>query len=456
MASQSEKEILCPVCHDIFKVPVFLPCTHSFCKDCLQQWWQEKQVQVCPVCKEISPQSDPPCNLVLKNLCEAFVEERERDLARSKAQCSQHSKKLRLFCLDHQDPVCVICQNSKAHNNHTFRPIDEAALDHREKLQTSLKPVQDKLKIFEQVQENCEQTSKHIKVQAKYTELQIKKQFKRLHKFLEEEEEARICALRDEEEQKSRVMEEKIEGLKTEIAALSETIRATEKELKAEDIPFLQNYKTAVKRVQQRPLPEDPELVSGALIDEAKHLGNLSYNIWDKMKKMVSSSPVILDPNSAHPELVLTEDLTGMKFGDRQKLPDNPERFEYFPIVLGSEGFNSGTHSWVVEVGDCKDWKVGVLAESVQRKGEPLSGLWRVGFYNGGYSARSLPEFSTVLFLENLKKIRVHLDWDKGRLTFSDPDTSTEIYTFTHTFTERMFPYVSSLDQKLLTIFPVK
>uniref|UniRef100_A0A3Q3ATR1 RING-type domain-containing protein n=1 Tax=Kryptolebias marmoratus TaxID=37003 RepID=A0A3Q3ATR1_KRYMA len=212
-----KEDLCCPVCQEVFRDPVVLSCSHSFCKVCLKDWWRQKPTQECPVCKRRSSKSDPPCNRALKNLCESFLQEKHQRA--SEALCSLHSEKLRLFCLDHQEPVCLVCRDSEKHINHRFRPFDE--------------------------------TAEHMKVQARHTERQIKEQFKKLHQFLTEEEEARLAALREEEEQKSGMMKDKMEALSRQIAALSDTVRATEEELRAEDVSFLHNYKAAVERLQK-------------------------------------------------------------------------------------------------------------------------------------------------------------------------------------------------------------
>ncbi|XP_018550413.1 nuclear factor 7, ovary-like [Lates calcarifer] len=461
MASKLERDLSCPVCQDILKVPVLLSCNHSFCKDCLQNVWADRQNLECPLCKRRSSKECPSPNLALKKQCEAFLRVRGSDsaAAESRPLCSLHSETLDFLCLDDQQLVCSICcRDSETHGDHRFKPVDEAVGEHKKKLQDYLKPLQKKLRVIREIKGNCDQTAEHIKVQAEYTEKEIREEFKRLHQFLDEEEEARLAALREEEEQKSELMKEKIRALSTEMTALSETIGATERQLRVKDASFLQNYKAVVERVQQQPLPDDPELVSGALIDVARHLGNLRFNVWDKMKEMVSYSPVILDPNTAHPNLILSEDLTVVTKGQaKQEVPDNPERINHFFSVVGSEGFNSGSHSWDVEVRNNTAFVVGMLEGSLQRKGVIWFGLWRLMFCNGEYKCLSPSDTGTdVTVMRNPKRIRVHLDWDRGQLSFSDADTNAHIHSYTHTFTDRLFPYISTWSEVPIKIRSMK
>ena len=86
----------------------------------------------------------------------------------------------------------------------------------------------------------------------------------------------------------------------------------------------------------------------------------------------------------------------------------------------------------------------GVMTESLQRKEafHSTSGLWYLCYNNGRYRARSTPQPYTLLTVkQKLQRIRVQLDWDRGELSFSDPDNNTHLHTVTHTFTERVFPY---------------
>ncbi|XP_073677028.1 zinc-binding protein A33-like [Garra rufa] len=460
MDLKSAEDLSCPVCCEIFKDPLILSCSHSFCKECLQQFWKTKKTQECPVCRRRSSRERPPRNLALKNLCESFLKEQnERRSSGSEEICSLHSEKLKLFCLEDKQPVCLVCRDSEKHINHTFRPIREVLSSHKEELNTALTSLQNKLKHAEELKAECDKTVEHIKSQAEHTERQIKEEFEKLHQFLRDEEEATITALREEEEQKKQMMKEKLEEMNRHISALSHTIKDTEEMMKANDVCFLKNFNVTMERVQiSQP---DPQMSSGALIHVPHYLGNLPFRVWKKMQEIVQHTPLTLNPNTAHCGLTLSTDLTSVSDSDvAQDVPDNPERFDRYPCVLGSEGFNSGTHCWDVEVKDNTDWIVGITTASNQRKGVVFfnTNVWYVGYMDSKYSSQSPDQPLTYLSVkEKPKRVRVHLDYDRGKVTFSDPLTNICLCTFTTTFTETVFPFLyNRCTTSPLRILPVK
>lgn len=150
----SEDSFTCPVCMDIFEDPVILPCSHSLCRDCQQRCWHSKQRNECPICRDVSSGPNPPLNLALRELCEAFqqhkIKEEEAAAVAALAAaaedpyvkvgdwppeeecCSQHrNNKLQLFCMNDNQPACLVCRDSKTHDRHRFIPIHEAAQERK-------------------------------------------------------------------------------------------------------------------------------------------------------------------------------------------------------------------------------------------------------------------------------------------------------------------------------------
>ncbi|XP_056308921.1 tripartite motif containing 35-7 [Danio aesculapii] len=450
MSSLSEEDLSCPVCREIFKDPVILSCSHSFCRECLQHFWRTKGTEQCAVCRRISVYK-PLCNLVLKNVCESFLKERKE---KSEEICSLHNKKLKLFCLEDKQPVCLVCITSHQHDQHTFRPIGELVQAYKD-IDTAMKSLKGRLKQYNNSKEEFEKTIQHITAQTKHTEIQIKLQFGKLHQFLRDEEAATITALKEEEEQSKHMMKRKLNEVNTRIYETSHTIKRTEVMLKNNDICFIKDFLVSMERFQS--LFPDPHIPSGALIHVSQYLGNLQYRVWKKMQDIVHYTPVILDPNTAHPHLILSDDLTSVRESeDKRQFPNNPERFDSFPCVLGSEGFRSGKHSWVVEVSYSFYWNLGVTTASNQRKGRDFydTDVWSVEYYENPPQDSLNSSVSTCFTVtQKLQCVKVELDCDAGTVSFSDPATNTHLHTFTATFSDTVFPFFWGFSyQKILPI----
>ncbi|CAM4655737.1 unnamed protein product [Caretta caretta] len=155
---------------------------------------------------------------------------------------------------------------------------------------------------------------------------------------------------------------------------------------------------------------------------------------WRRSVAPIEEANVTLDPDTAHPQLVLSKGGKSVRWGNtRQDLPDKPERFDSVPWVLGCGGFTAGRHCWEVAVGGGGYWAVGVARESVGRKGgisrSPERGIWAVEWDWDQFRALTSPV--TPLPLSRApSRIWVCLDCDRGQVTFIDAGAEAPIFTF--------------------------
>lgn len=107
-----------------------------------------------------------------------------------------------------------------------------------------------------------------------------------------------------------------------------------------------------------------------------------------------------------------------------------------------------------VNVGENKDWKVGVVRESAQRKGlfdmNPSSGYY--GLWWGGTQLRALtvPPLAKVKISSRLRRVGVFLDCEEGQVTFYNAKSGSDMYTFNaEEFTEKMLPFFGTGDKEI-------
>ncbi|XP_041966896.1 LOW QUALITY PROTEIN: E3 ubiquitin-protein ligase TRIM35-like [Alosa sapidissima] len=458
-----QKDLCCYICSETFKDPVSLHCNHSFCQTCLSKFWGKAKNKNCPVCNRKSSMEDPLINFSLKELVDSFTGRLKLDKNPDEGKevvCSKHTRTPIWFCVDEDRAVCDDCQNPTQHATHTVIPLEEAVQDMKGKLKSDLEKMQKSLKKYTDTEKVHKDMVQHTKSQLAATERSIKEVFEQLHQFLREEEEARLTALREEEEQKGEMIGmREIKTLQEQIQTLKDSIQHVDNDLKQDSVPFLKGYQGTKSRAQCT--LRDPPLLSGALIDVAQHLGNLKYRVCEKMVESVEYYPVILDASTANRYHFLSDDLTSVKNMDtKHQLPGNPERFMKYNDVLGSEGFTSGKHCWEVQVGDRRKWTLGVAKETVERKGEtslgPSYGFWTVKKSSDKYKAGS----KTLSLETKPQRVRVQLDYERGEVSFYDPSDMSHIYTYKDTFKDKLFPYFGTgsddTSEESLQICPFK
>ncbi|XP_030055743.1 E3 ubiquitin-protein ligase TRIM39-like isoform X2 [Microcaecilia unicolor] len=424
-AESLRDEASCSICLDYFTDPVTIDCGHNFCRSCITQSWEGRDRNFpCPQCRETSQQRNLRPNRHLANMTE-MVKKLSQCSVRPKEEnlCEEHEEKLKLFCEEDQKIICLICRESRDHRSHTVSPIKEAVQEYKEKFKVHLEP---------------------------------------LRKDLED-----LLKFKSTEGKKAEELKEKLEmhlePLRKDLEDLLK-FKSTEGR-KAEE---LKDVKEALKRCQKMKFPK-PEAVSTDL----KMDFQLSFPQQLKTWITKFGVNVTLDPETARPDLVLSEDGKSVRRGNTgQNVPDTPQRFDCGPCVLGSEGFTSGRRYWEVEVGDVSYWTLGVCKDSVRRKGKitlaPEEGFWTVKLWYEqgcgtavavGYtkfypdlsdsgllwnkqrcSALTSPETQLPL-RKRLWAVGILLDYEAGKVSFYDADNKYHLFTFTDTFTGKLRPF---------------
>uniref|UniRef100_A0A674J116 RING-type E3 ubiquitin transferase n=1 Tax=Terrapene triunguis TaxID=2587831 RepID=A0A674J116_9SAUR len=379
--------IACPVCLEYFKDPVIIDCGHNFCRACIAQCWERSATVIsCPQCRETVHQRNLRPNRQLANIVEISKRLSFQAVKGEGGErvCGEHQETLKLFCEEDQTLICVVCDRSQAHRAHTVVPVEEAAQEYKTAMSLTIPfPIA-------------------LQKQIEKERQKIVSEFQQLRQFLEEQERLLLAQLEKLDKEIVKIRNENNTILSEEISHLSELMSELEGKYQKPTSEFLQDRGTSVR---SRPVPARTGLLGRVKNPASPRLMN-----------------VTLDPDTAHPNLVLSADWKSVRWEYKwQRLPDNPERFD------------TVSHCLEVEVVAGRYWAVGVARESVRRKGvtslSPEGGIWAVEQCWGQFWALTSP--MNLLPLSWVpSRIRVCLDCDWGQVSLIDVGDEAPIFTF--------------------------
>ncbi|KAM9845983.1 E3 ubiquitin-protein ligase TRIM21-like [Aulostomus maculatus] len=442
------------------------------CSGSSQQQVAEPGEVQCDVCTGTKVKALKSCLVCLVSYCENHLEHHLTVPVLRKHQlispvenlegrlCMKHKKPLEFFCKTHQMCVCLHCIYSD-HKTHDVVPLEEEYEGKVVELRKTEAEIQQmilkrRLKVQEiqhSVDLSEEDASRKIEeVIQIFTALKESVE-RSLNELLEAMEEKRRTAKNQ--------AEDLIQELQQKISELMERSSEVEQLSRSEDhLHLLQSFPSLKTTpadkgwtdkgwtdVSVAP-PSYDVMVIKAVTQLEEKLGQDLKRLFDAELKRVQQyeEDVTLDPDTAHPELFLSDDGKQVNHVDEEKnVPDHPKRFSTSVAVLGKQSFSSGRFYFEVQVKGKTKWNLGVTRESSKRKGgitlTPQEGHWALMLRNDGYKAAD--DTLVSLSLKSVpQKVGVFVDYDEGAVSFYDVDTAALIYSFTGcNFTEKLHPY---------------
>ncbi|XP_072311836.1 E3 ubiquitin-protein ligase TRIM39-like [Eucyclogobius newberryi] len=424
----------------------------------------------CDVCSEPKLKALKSCLVCLSSFCETHLQPHLTVSGLKRHQlmepvenledrmCPTHQRPLELFCGTDQRCVCTLC-GLLEHKNHELLSLEEACESRRSSLlhtQAQSQHMVEQRRLKVQEIQRCVELSdtevhreRAVGLQA-FTDLMQSVQ-RRQDRFLEE--------LQEKQSRSHKRAQELVQQLEQEICELEKSSTEAERLSRSQDpLHFLQSCPALTPPAglkEWSSVSFEPETCEGsaarALSELEKHLSEDFNKVFKAELKRVKQFvvDVTLDPDTAHPDLVLSEDLKQVHCGDvRKKLPDSPLRFDPWPCVLGKQSFSSGRFYFEVQVKGKTEWDLGVAQESINRKGEftltPKNGFWCIILRNKDkYGACS--DFLVPLSLQRApQKVGVFVDYGEGLVSFYDADSADLLFSFSSCcFREKLFPYFS-------------
>ncbi|XP_067441757.1 E3 ubiquitin-protein ligase TRIM39-like [Thunnus thynnus] len=478
----SNDQYLCPMCNKVFYTKPELH-INTLLTEMVSQFREEAQQKAssssseqqaakpgevpCDVCTGTKLKALKSCLVCLTSYCETHLEPHLTASRLKRHQlmdpvenledrmCMKHDKPLELFCKTDQECVCMLC-SVLDHKTHEFVPLKEEYEGKKAELGKTEAEIQQMIQKRRLKIEEMERSINFSKGNADREKAGVQ-----VFITLKESVERSLNELIETIEEKQRTTEKQAEDfikeLEQEISELMKRSSEVKQLSRSEDhLHLLQNFPSLKAapptkdwtEVSVRP-PSYEGTVVRAVTQLEKTLSKEMNKLFEAELKRVQqyAVDVTLDPDTAHPYLILSDDEKQVNHRDVKKnLPNNPKRFSLCPCVLGKQSFSSGRFYFEVQVKGKTDWDLGVARESINRKGQitvrPQYGYWTIVMRNGNeYKAGNNPP--VVLSLKSqLQKVGVFVDYEEGLVSFYDVDAAALIFSFTGcSFTEKLYPY---------------